>query len=378
MSAETLRSIFPEVYTDLLPDLFDAEAPREEKATCESCAMCPPAGAVTGDDGAVAYFRPDAKCCTYHPILPNYLAGAILADDRPDMAEGKRRIREKIDMRTGVSPMWVAPSRKVDVLYRATQKTAYGRSLTLLCPYFEREKLNCTIWRHRDSVCTTYFCKYVRGADGQAFWQALRWSMIWVEAALSGRAARSLIPGHSEPRPSAGNMTVEELEDRPPKESTYAALWGEWAGREEDFYVRCFEHVKSIGREGFREILRDPEAAGRLENLAERREAMLRPVLPGRLVPNPRMKTTETGDGVLVMSYSQYEPLLLTPDLFEVVRLFGEGGAVAEVRARLARDHGVELPDGLLEGLYQFRVLVAPPAEEPAVRGDEGIEYEES
>lgn len=359
MNTGSLRALFPEVYRGLLPAFFDHEAPREEKATCASCAMCAPAG---GAADGVTYFRPDAKCCTYHPVLPNYLAGAVLADERGDMAEGKRRIREKIAARTGVSPQWIAPSRKTDVLFRAARQSAFGRSLTLLCPYFEREQHTCTVWRHRESVCTTYFCKHTRGADGQAFWQNLRWVMTWVEAALSGLAARSLIPGHQEPRPTSGDMTLEELEDRPPTLARYSALWGEWAGREEDFYVRCFEHVRALGRERFEAILRDPEPAHRLAELGARHEAMLHPTLPERLVPNPALESAETADGVLVTSYSRYEPLLLTRDLFEVVRAFGEGESVADVRRRLARDHGVELPDELLVGLWQFRVLVTPGA----------------
>lgn len=360
MNTGSLRALFPEVYGGLLPAFFDHEAPREEKATCANCAMCPPSeGAAT--DG-VTYFRPDAKCCTYHPILPNYLAGAILADEREDMAEGKRRIREKIGARTGTSPQWVAPSRKIGVLFRATRQSAFGRSLVLLCPYFEREQRTCTIWRHRESVCSTYFCKYTKGADGQAFWQSLRWTMTWVEAALSARAARSLLPGHQEPRPTSGDMTLEELEDRPPTDTRYRQLWGDWAGREEEFYVRCFEHVRALGREGFEAMLRDAEAARRLDDLAAKHEAMLHPSLPERLVPNPAMSSSASDEGVLVTSYSRYEPLLLTRDLFEVVQLFREGGSVADVRARLARDHGVELPDELLLGLWQFRVLV-PPAE---------------
>lgn len=357
----SLRAVFPEIYRTLLPGFFDHEAPREEKATCESCAMCAPPGTPPAEE--VVYFRPDAKCCTYQPVLPNYLVGAILADEREDMAEGKRRIRERIAARTGVSPQWVAPSRKMDVLMRATRRTAFGRSLLLLCPYFDRAQLNCTIWRHRESVCTTFFCKYSRGADGETFWRTLRYYTVWVEATLSARAAQSVLPGHSEARPASGDMLLEELEDLPPPEGAYAALWKDWAGREEELYLRCFEWVRSLGREGFEAVTQHPEHATRLEDLAAAREAMLHPKLPERLVPNPEMASKETADGVLVTSYSRYEPLMLTRDLFEMLRVFGEGGTVAEVRARLAREHGVEVPDELLIGLYQFRVLV-PPGQE--------------
>jgi Fe-S-cluster containining protein len=365
MKGDSLRAIFPEVVRPLLPDLFDHEAPFEEKATCETCAMCPPAGAPPSE--AVTYFRPDAKCCTFQPVLPNYLVGAILADERADMAEGKRRIQERIALRIGVSPQWIAPSRKVDLLLRASRRSAFGRSLALLCPFFERTQKNCTIWRHREAVCTTFHCKYVAGADGEIFWRRVRWYMNRVEEALSAQAAQSLIPGHHEPKPLEGSLTLEELEDRGPPEATYAALWKAWAGREEDFYVKCFEHVRSLGREGMEPIASRPEMVERLRDVEEAREKLVRPTLPERLAPNPEMTSAETSDGVLVSTYSTYEPLMLTRELFELVHMFGPDRTVAEVRAEVLREHDVEVPEALLVALCQFRVLV--PSISDAGRG---------
>ena len=133
--ADTLRSLLPALYHPLLPELFDTPAPLEQKATCGSCAMCPPKGAPAPSDD-VTYFRPDTKCCTFEPRLPSYLVGAILADERPDMAEGRRRIRAKIAARVGVTPPWLTSSAKYDVLFDASRENAFGRSLLLLCPYY--------------------------------------------------------------------------------------------------------------------------------------------------------------------------------------------------------------------------------------------------
>jgi len=70
----------PVLYADLFPDFFRKEVPAETKATCAWCAMCPSSasGAVESVDGVSRLFRPDTKCCTYYPKLPNYLVGAIL------------------------------------------------------------------------------------------------------------------------------------------------------------------------------------------------------------------------------------------------------------------------------------------------------------
>ncbi len=88
------------------------------------------------------------------------------------------------------------------------------------------------------------------------------------------------------------------------------------------------------------------------------REAMLRPKLPERVMPNPEMSVEPGENGVLVVTYSRYEPLMLTRDLFEVVRAFEQDGTTSEVIERLRREHGVEVPEELLLGLCQFRVLV--------------------
>src|SRR4051812_31514765 len=90
---ESLRDMVPPAHRRLLPVLFDRPAIRESRATCSDCAMCSKGGSPAP---GVLSFRPDTKCCTYEPTLPNFLVGAILADTSPEMAEGRRRIRAHI------------------------------------------------------------------------------------------------------------------------------------------------------------------------------------------------------------------------------------------------------------------------------------------
>ena len=355
---DTLRSILPDLYAPLLPDFFDTAVPIETKATCSNCAMCPSEGAPAGA-GEVTYFRPDTKCCTFHPRLPNYLVGAILADERPDMQEGRRRIREKIARRVGVSPQWIAPPRKQEVLYDAARRNSFGRSLVLRCPYYEERGGLCTIWRQREVVCSTFFCKYVDGADGQHFWRSARAVIGSIEFALSQGATMALLPGWTAP-PNDG-LTVEDLEDLPPRAGDYAALWGELVGREEELYLRAYEWVRALDRGSFAEVVAGPAYATRFEAVVAAHQALVAPTLPERLQPNPEMTLSPAEGGHLVTTYSRYEPMLLSEGLHEVVREFSAAETVAEVRARLRRESEVELPEELLLSLLRFRVLVAPP-----------------
>lgn len=352
---ETLRQSLPQIYRDLLPPFFDAEAPRETKATCDSCAMCPPADRPPSP--GVVYFRPDAKCCTFQPRLPNYLVGSILRDSAPDMAEGKRRIGAQIEGRIGVTPQWLAPSRKYSLLLEASRESSFGRSTALRCRYYEEAGGLCTVWRHREANCSTFFCKYVAGADGQTFWRDVDRYLRRVEARLSRYAVTTLDPGLEEPPLKSRQLTLEELEDRSPDAAAYGSIWGTWEGREEELYLACHDLIAGLSRDDFDRIVeaRPPE----LLALEESRQRLQVPTLPERVTLNPEGSPKPLSEGVLITTYSRYEPIQLTPALHEVLQEFGPGETVAEVRARLLRDQEIDIPESMLIELYQLRVIVA-------------------
>jgi Fe-S-cluster containining protein len=355
MSA-ALRDTFPRVYAGLLPGFFDRPAPEEKKATCDACAMCQPAGEPPVE--GVVYFRPDAKCCTFTPRLPNYLVGAILSDAEPAMAEGQRRVRARIAQRVGVSPRWLAPSRKVSILHDASRASSFGRSLMLRCPYFEPQGGLCTIWRHREADCSTFFCRYSAGMLGRAFWKSADAYLRRVEGKLAAHAAATLDPSLAEPPSVPGELTIEELEDAPPAPARYAAWWRAWEGREEAFYLACHELVRGLGPDDLERLV-GPDALAELE--AAHRE-LASSALPERLRLNAPAQVL--ADGVMVASYSRYEPIKLTEGLHEALGELGPDETVAEVRARLLRDHGVDLPEGMLFEFYRLGVLV-PIADAP-------------
>lgn len=358
MTDRPLRAVAPALYRSYLPVFFDNIAPREEKATCGSCAMLAPPGLTPSRD--TQYFRPDTKCCTYHPMLPNYLVGAALADPRPEMDEGRRRLRARIASRMSVTPRWVSAPRKAAALLNNSWTNTMGRSLLLRCPLYSPEHGGCTIWPHWDSVCATFFCKHMKGADSQAFWIAVRMYLSHIERRLAVAAARAVLP-HLPDEPSPhGPMTIEDLEDRPPSEESYAEIWGDQVGREEEHYIRCHEWVGGLSREEFERIVPDEELGRRFEKLAQSWETLEHPALPETLVQNPKLKIKRTDDGVFVTGYSAYEPLLLTKDLFDLVLAFDGKETVAELQARMKREADLEIPGEMLLSLYQYRVLVTP------------------
>lgn len=362
MGKPTIRSALPPIYAHVLSPIFDAPKVEESRATCDACQMCDQGEKGPRAEAATTFFHPDTKCCTFYPALPNYLVGAILSDERPEMEEGKRRIREKIAAKVGVLPQRLAPSKKWSVLYAAAMESSFGRSALLKCPYLGEDS-RCTIWSHREAVCFSFFCKYDLGAYGSELWNEMKAYLATTEKLLSTWAAKELWPDVKDFRhPTGSTLTLEELEERP--DATYAEAWGEWQGREEAFYVACHERVKAMSRDEFAKVV-DKTTAGRnqlaklgtvIENLRAARH------VPSRIALNKKLTVLPVDSGVvLTMPYNGHDSIKIENDLYEVLQMFSHDRTVAETRDVLEKEHGVELADELLSMFTMHEIMVGPP-----------------
>ncbi len=356
----------PVLYANLLPELFRAEIPHEEKATCANCAMCEGSARtarVDSVDGVSRFFRPDTKCCTYHPRLPNYLVGAILSDERPELAEGRRRISERIRDRQGATPQWLRAPASYNLLYAHARKS-FGKAESLLCPYFSRDTGGCTVWPWREAVCSTYFCQYVAGADGRAQWTETKRFLTLVEVQLSRWAVWKLLPafldeGRDRDDGSVGILGPEELDGLGTPLGDHRALWKEWTGREEDFYRECFRLVSGLTAADLERML---GLDGELQRdvLRNRLRAATEPTLPSTLRFNPEATVQWRPHGSVALgAYSENEALELPGVAYSLLVEFRGGGEpVDSVRARLREKHGADLDEAVLLTLYRHRVLV--------------------
>jgi len=186
---QPLEGVLPAVYARLLPALAASKAPIEAEATCSHCAMCAPADSTARGR---KYFSPNSKCCTYHPTLPNYLVGALLADQQAEFEEGRRRIGAVIQHRAGVTPHGILPPKATSAVYDAVTPGLFGRAESLLCPYFNRGNGSCSIWQFREAVCSTFFCKFVHGGDGAEYWHGLKQVLIQAQTGLVQHALHQL------------------------------------------------------------------------------------------------------------------------------------------------------------------------------------------
>jgi hypothetical protein len=358
----TLRSKLAPVYGPLFSDLFDRPEVVETRATCDTCAMC--------NHGQIApvamdYFRPDAKCCTYHPGLPNYLVGAILADTGEELAEGRRRLRARIAARIGVTPGYLAPPRKYNVIYAAARGAGFfGRSKVMLCPYFDEENDGrCNVWRYREAVCSTYFCTYTAGKPGWQFWDTLKGYLSHVERSLAHYASVTVDPTMSEPQLERFALTAEDVEDAAPKEADYEVWWGKgkWVGREEEFYIACYERVVALQKAEFTKHVDDsPEGRSFLARLEAKYDEIAAPILPAVLIRAQSLKKRDAGENVVVTTYNPFDAFSLEKELFDVLEMFSADQTVEENLARLDKEKDVQLAPELLQYLFIHGVL-APP-----------------
>jgi Fe-S-cluster containining protein len=362
-----IRDALPPLYRDLLGEPFAEAIPPESKATCASCAMleggC--AGAsVPPVDGKSRFFRPDTKCCTFHPRLPNYLLGAILTSSDPALAEGRRRTAERVASRVGVTPEWLHAPRAFTLLYD-NARGAFGRAKGLRCPFYETSTGGCTIWAHRDAVCSTYFCKYEAGADGRRFWTAVKELVSLVEIQLARAALLELAPEllDREPgtRPVATPVGPEDIDGGPPPHAEYAAAWGAWAGREVELYAACDAFVRSLSARDLDALL---GLDGRIARRAVRRalDGMRSTALPPVLRLDPAATVAWLPDGSLALAaYSELEAVALPGAAYRLLARFTGDEPVSAVRARLRAEEHADLSDEVLLELVRHRVLTPPP-----------------
>jgi hypothetical protein len=318
--------------------------------------MLPPPGEASA--GRV-YFEADVKCCGYFPRLPSFLVGAILADDAA--AEGRRRVRERIAQRAGVTPWGVVAPRGYQRLARDALDS-FGRVRSLVCPYFEaRGGGKCTIWQHRNGVCRGWHCKHERGAVGHAFWGSVTAFFTELEDALAHHCALTLDLGpralellHA--RVPAHQLEVEDLDARV-DDDVHAARWGRWAGREEAFFIEAARLVAPLDATQALAIAGAKVASGAAA-LRSRHADLVAPRIPARLRLAPLTSTAVGRKATTVVTYSECDGLDLPNKLLLALSEFDGQATTATARRRVAQRHDLTLDDATVQQLVDHEILV--------------------
>jgi hypothetical protein len=368
---DAATTALPPLYAGWIRELLGGAIPRETEATCDDCAMC--SGEPGPGQGSEHFFDPHSKCCTYTPELPNFLVGRVLLDEDPASAKGRATLLARLETGVGVTPLGLARSSAQGVLYDHVARIgSFGWAPALRCPhYLEEEGGLCGVWRHRNAVCATWFCKYARGTVGVTFWQSVLHLLLEVETELSTWCAQELDPGPESlqrlfPPPRAASL-VERAQrgdlDAPMDDEDRRVLWGRWADRTREFYEECARRVNGLT---WAEVLSICGPTVRV--LAGPARAAYAALLSNKVPPALRVgQFTVIGDapsGSRVSSYSTLDPVDLPRPLLGALHHF-EGRSTQEALDVIAKKEGIRIGRGLLRPLVDFGILVpaVPPKE---------------
>lgn len=103
------------------------------------CSQCP----------SQANVLPQTKCCTFQPIVANYLLGESLSENK--------NVRENLKSKNVLlTSLGVAPSANYRNKFNLIGKKQYGQNINLLCSFY-RDGI-CEIYSSRNFTCRSYFC----------------------------------------------------------------------------------------------------------------------------------------------------------------------------------------------------------------------------
>jgi hypothetical protein len=352
----------PPLYASWLDGVLDGPIPNESDATCNNCAMLPDDGAAETDSNQ--YFNSQTKCCTYLPELHNFLAGRILADEDTSFAKGRRTVQARLKARIGVTPLGMGQTPMYSLVYH-NSPDVFGHAANMRCPhYINEEGGRCGVWKNRESVCVTWFCKYTRGATGKNFWTKLLHLLSFIERNVSlwcvtqldvgTDALQILLPLFK--RSEAEKPTAKEIDGKS-DEKMYRAKWGKWFGREEEFYKECALLASDLKWADIENIC-GPELKIHTRLMQEAYKKLVSDELPQRLKVGSFQLGGMEQNAFAVSGYSGFDTLRLSKPIISILQYF-DGRPVTEVLDEIVEKEKLRVSPELIKKLVVFEMLVA-------------------
>jgi hypothetical protein len=168
-------------------------------------------------------------------------------------------MEQKISNREFALPIGLVAPFDYQFQFLNKEEEQFGNDASLLCPYFSSKENQCSVWDYRGVVCTSFYCRSDYGQSGQKFWAVLSDYLSYIEMSL---AEECLVQLDFSPRDLSDQLFYlnkrefesNEVEQKNLDEKIDKKLWNGYKDKV-DFYKKCFELVKSINRDQFKEIL---------------------------------------------------------------------------------------------------------------------------
>lgn len=356
---QKIKNFLSGVYQSKLDEIFALEVPEEKFATCDNCVMVCKDKSKT--NLAFKAFEPGLKCCTYHPNLPSYLVGSILSSTEAGLASGRELMARKIEGKIGVTPMGIFAPKLYNLLYRQGHKHGFGTSEKLLCPYYNKENNNCNIWKYREAVCSTFFCRHTTDFKGKELWMSIMNYMKLIERKASefilletGFTDIKLIQTYIDSLSNfEEDLTSYDIDEKPMPEEKQKLLWQNWYGRESEFYLQSALLFESLTTDDLIRLLGINHSI-MVEEIKKNISKAI--YLPEKMEKNKDLEFLKEVKGhysVLIKNSDQkfHIPTILI-DQFDGVK------SVANIIKELENAHGIEIDYEYLYTLYSYLILV--------------------
>jgi hypothetical protein len=259
-----------------------------------------------------------------------------------------------------------------DAYVALTEGKEFGSNEEYSCPHQLRDQTGlCGIWKHRNSTCSTWFCKHDRGQIGRDFWDALQTLLADIERILScwcvieldiGDDALSLLfPVTKKKNWKAIENRVDKLALTPVPEEIYRQAWGSFIGCEEDFYIECGKRVNDLS---WSDIL---EISGPELKIAERRLISAQQVLKSKELPEyielgGYTAVNPTPNTIRITGYSPYCPYDFPVEISMGLVMMGLGikgpQKLQDVIARIQEMSPINIDTELQWALIESGVLI--------------------
>lgn len=236
----------PPLYARWMTDALGRALHDEPRASCLNCPMSVESA---GRPAEVAYFHPRSKCCTYLPVLSNFQVGQILRDEDPLMAFGRRTVRERLTAGVAVTPLGLAWPATFERIYDAKEDHEFGRRIDMRCPhYIDRDGGLCGVWKYRNGICSTWFCRHSRGEAGREVWAKVEEVLELIETVVTRLCMVALeVDADTVERLCSSDEPEDTLNgDVPITDALRRRAWGDWLGREEAFFLGCAEVLDGL------------------------------------------------------------------------------------------------------------------------------------
>ena len=281
------------------------------------------------------------------------------------MATGRASIEKRLDAGLAVTPLGLEWPLKMRAEYTQMEPRSFGQTQSLRCPHYVNEQGGlCGIWKYRNSICSTWFCKYIRGAVGKDFWESAKTLLQAIETDLALWCAVQLKLDDSalefvlRPLLMHGQLptlTHFDLDEKTDPDQQ-RRVWANWHQREREFYRACAELVSTLS---WSEVVRvcgpEVQLRARLTQKAYRR--LIADEIPPRLRIN-----AFTVVGVNGGTYSLHHPgigLDTLPLSDRVVRLlpYFDGRPTTEIVDQILEKEHLRFSPELLRRLVDFKIL---------------------